>query len=116
MKAWLVRTRDDPCATVVFAETRGKARSVAMGTDACEDADFIDIEVTRYKHMDKYYVDGKREMDWYNDKDRVALVKDAGFCCCDEAIYNGVECDACPAKEYCCTYEEIIEARDDFKK
>ena len=116
MKAWLVRKRDEPCATVVFAETRGKAKSIAMGTEACEDADFLDIEVTRYKHMDKYYVDGKREMGWYNDKDRIALVKDAGFYCDDEGIYNGIVCDACPAKEYCFKYEEIIEARDDLAK
>ena len=26
MKAWLVRVKDQYCATVVFAETRGKAK------------------------------------------------------------------------------------------
>lgn len=114
MKAWLVRERDNQCATVVFAETRGKARSIALNTEACEDADFCDIDVTRYKHMDKYYVDGKIEMDWYNAKDRIALVKDADFCCSDETIYNGINCDDCPAKEYCGKHEEIIEARDEL--
>lgn len=29
MKAWLVREKDEFCATVVFAETRGKARALA---------------------------------------------------------------------------------------
>lgn len=116
MKAWLVRKRDEPYATVVFAGTRGKARSIAMHTEACEDADFCGIDVTRYQHMDKYYVDGKIEMDWYNAKDRIALVKDAGFYCVDEGIYDGYGCDVCPAKEYCGKYEEIIEAREDFAK
>jgi hypothetical protein len=114
MKAWLVKKRDEPYATVVFAETRGKAKVIAMNTDACEDADFLDIDVTRYKHMDKYYVDGKTEMDWYNAKDRIALVKDAGFHCVSESIHDVFECDACPAKKYCDKCEEIIEDRDDF--
>lgn len=30
MKAWLVRKKDEFCATVVFAETRGKARALAL--------------------------------------------------------------------------------------
>lgn len=29
MKAWLVKEKDEFCATVVFAETRGKARAMA---------------------------------------------------------------------------------------
>lgn len=29
MKAWIVREKDEFCATVVFAETRGKARAMA---------------------------------------------------------------------------------------
>ena len=44
MKAWLVREKDEFCATVVFAETRGKARSTALATDCCEDSCFCDIE------------------------------------------------------------------------
>lgn len=63
MKAWLVRQKDEFCATVVFAETRGKARALALLTDACEDADWLDIDVYRRPNLDKYYVDGKREMD-----------------------------------------------------
>ena len=60
MKAWLVREKDEFCATVVFAETRGKARALAKYTDACEDCDFIDIEVRRVPQMDKYY----KELFW----------------------------------------------------
>lgn len=34
MKAWLVREKDEFSATVVFAETRGKARALARATEA----------------------------------------------------------------------------------
>ena len=96
MKAWLVREKDSECATVVFAETRGKARSIARYTDACEDADFCDIEVRRKPNMDKYYSNGKKEMDWYEAKDRIALVKECGFMCVCDCEYED-----CPAADYC---------------
>lgn len=106
MKAWLVREKDSEYATVVFAETRGKARSLAMATDACEDADFCDIEVSRKPSMDKYYKKGKKEMDWYDDADRLALVKECGFRCVDIDIED---CEDCPAKEFCEIYEEYVD-------
>ena len=103
MKAWLVREKDEFCATVVFAETRGKARAMAMYTETCENADFLDIEVHRKPQMDKYYVEGKKEMDWFNSKDRIALVKDCNFTCGDD--YKD-DCETCSAKEYCDYYLE----------
>lgn len=111
MKAWLVRERDSEFATVVFAETRGKARSIAMQTDACADAEFTSIEVSRKPQLDKYYTPGKKEMDWYNDADRIALVKDGGFCCSYEC---GCEFEECPAHQWCDRYEEEKEAVDDM--
>lgn len=47
MKAWKVRDPNEWTATIVFAETAGKARSLAMHTDCCEDMDFCAIEVRR---------------------------------------------------------------------
>lgn len=47
MNAYTVRKRDEFCATVVFAETAGKAKSYALYTDACEGAVFTDIECRR---------------------------------------------------------------------
>ena len=107
MKAWLVREKDAFCATVVFAETRGKARSVATHTEACEDAAFVDIEVRRAPQMDKYYTEGKREMYWCNSSDRIALVKDCGFVC-DRDCWELGDCDNCPAKEYCDQYADLV--------
>ena len=109
MKAWLVREKGEYNATVVFAETRGKARVLAQSTDACEDVNFIDIEVRRMKEADKYYRDGKREMDWCNDEDRVALVKDCGFTCDPYEVPDFEYCSDCPAKEWCGQYEEQLE-------
>ena len=107
MKAWLVREKDEVCATVVFAETRGKARALAINTEACEDANFTDIEVRRNPQMDKYYTEGKEEMDWSNSKDRIALVKDCGFEC-DRDYWEREDCDTCPAKDYCDRYKDCI--------
>jgi hypothetical protein len=103
MKAWLVREKDKYCATVVFAETRGKARALAKYTDACGDCAFIDIEVRRVPQVDKYYKDGKTEFDWLNSKDRIILVKELGFEC-EEVDLN--VCEDCSAKEYCDKYKD----------
>ena len=111
MKAWLVKEKDEFCATVVFAETRGKARSLAMHTECCEDADFTDIEVSRKPQMDKYYKEGKKEMDWYDSKDRIALVKDCNFVC-DYDYWEREDCENCSAKEYCDRYKDHKESED----
>lgn len=107
MKAWLVREKDQFCATVVFADTRGKAKALALSTECCEDADFCDIEVSRRPQLDKYYVDGKKEMDWFNEQDRIALVTEAGFVC-DRDYWEREDCDSCPAREHCEQYKDYI--------
>ena len=107
MKAWLAKDKDNSSATVVFAETRGKARALARCTEACEDSDFVDIEVRRLPQMDKYYTEGKKEMDWYNPKERIALVKDANFVC-DYDYWEREDCNDCPAKEYCDRYQDLF--------
>ncbi len=99
MKAWLVNEKYEFCHAVVFAETRGKAKSLALlCTSCCEDANFCDIEVSRAPQMDKYYVEGKTEMDWFDPKDRIALVKECGFYC-ENPIAECCKC--CPAKDFC---------------
>lgn len=105
MKAWLVREKNELESAVVFAETRGKAKVLAMGTDACEDVDFVNIQVHRMKQADKYYKEGKTEMDWLDDEDRVALVKDCGFRC---DPYADPDCTDCPASQWCETYQHGV--------
>ena len=98
MKAWFAKETVNFRATVVFAETRDKAKSAALITDCCEGANFCDIEVRRVPQMDKYYAEEKTEMDWFNPKDRIALVKECGFYCEDPIAED---CKDCPAKEFC---------------
>lgn len=98
MKAWIVNEKYETASTVVFAETRGKAKSAALNTSCCEDVNFCDIEVSRAPQMDKYYTEGKIEMDWFDPQDRIALVKECGFYC-EEPIAEC--CESCPAKDFC---------------
>lgn len=101
MKAWLVREKDESNATVVFAETKGKAKAKALYTDCCNDAEYVNIEATRLKHIDKYY-NGKSELDWDNPHDRLILIRDVGFMC-EETSYC---CESCVGKDYCDEYTE----------
>ena len=95
MKAYNVRDKNSFYSTVVFAESSNKAKAIAMHTYACEDVPYTDIRTQRMPMLDKYYR-GKNEMDWYDDADRIAMVKDGGFWC-----FEISECPSCPAKQYC---------------
>lgn len=44
MKAYIVREKDEFAAAVVFAETPGKAKTLALRTDACEGSDFLNMD------------------------------------------------------------------------
>ena len=106
MKAFIVSTYYGNFSTVVFAENRGRAKKVAMHTDACMDADYIDIHARRCPALDKYY-NNRTEMDWLDDSDRTAMVKEAGFEC-SGATFDSNECPTCPARKYCGRYNEIL--------
>lgn len=108
-KAYCVTSKWRDDATVVFAESSGKAKATAMSTEACEDVDFVNIQVQRLPNMDKYYKPGKTEMDWNNPEERIALVKDAGFHC---EYIELTECEQCPAREYCDEWEAYVEEND----
>ena len=107
MKAWLVREKDELSAEVVFAETRGKARSLALCTDCCEDANFTDIEVSRMIQADKYYKEGKWHLDWENPQDRIVLVNECGFTC-DYNAFDLGKCEICSATQYCGQYKDYL--------
>ena len=113
MKAWLVRQKDKFEAEIVFAETRGKARALALITDCCNETSFIDVDVRRQPNADKYYKEGKWHLDWDNPKDRIALVKDCGFVCHYE-YFEWEDCESCSAKEYCDRYSERSELLSDI--
>ena len=109
MKAWLVQDKWD-CygAEIVFAETRGKARSLALSTDCCSETDFLDVDVRRQPNADKYYKDGKWHLDWDNPKDRIVLFNECGFRC---EYVEPYMCENCSGKECCEDYEEYLTER-----
>ena len=111
MKAWIARVKDEFCAEVIFAETSGKAKALALCTECCETVTFTDIEVRRAPQCDKYYKEGKWRFDWENPQDRVILVKECGFHC-DVDYFDLEDCEVCYAKEYCDFYKDKIEERD----
>ena len=108
MKAWFVQDKND-CygAEIVFAETRGKARSLAMATDCCSETSFLDVDARRCKNADKYYKEGKWHLDWDNPKDRIVLVKDCGFVC-DYEYHEWEVCVYCSASKYCDRYKDYL--------
>ena len=87
-------------STVVFAETAQKARTIAMTTDACEDAAYTDIRVIRLPEMDCHYR-GHSEIDWYDMEDRKALVS-IGWAC----LETSWECDTCLCKPDCLHWQD----------
>lgn len=109
IKAWKVNVKDEWYSTVVFAETRGRAKAIAICTDTCDGAEFIEIEVHRLKEADCLYR-GNDEIDWYNDTDRKFLVKELGWSCLD---IDTSECESCCANEYCGHYQDYIKEWED---
>jgi hypothetical protein len=105
LKAFLAREKDGDFSTIVFAENRTQAKLVAMTSDCCEDAAYIDIRVNRFPKADQLYK-GHSEIDWYDQETRVALVRDFGWSCWETSW----ECDGCPAKPFCSWHEPEVEA------
>lgn len=110
MKAWYVTDRKgySDYAIIVFAETRGKAISSALGTDEFPyyDWDFTELSARREPALDGAYR-GAWRIEWDNDADRLAIVK-AGYYCNEDA-FDPDECESCIGKDYCSRYEEYLE-------
>ena len=90
-------------STVVFAENRNKARLLALSTDACEYGEYIHIIATRRAELDKEYR-GHFEMDWYNEQDRKALIKN-GWSCYEP---DRDVCKECCCKDDCENYQDYL--------
>lgn len=95
-------------STVIFAETAGKARYIAIKSDTLgEDNEFKDIYVRRIPALDRFYR-GRKEMDWFDPDDRLAMVKEAGYRCDDDG-FDPEDCQRCSAQEYCMKWQEYLE-------
>ena len=111
MKAYVVSDRKgySDFSVIVFAENRGKAITAALGTDEFpyQDWSFTELRAIRMPQLDKCYR-GHWRMDWDDPADRLAMVKDCGYYCADDA-FDPDECSKCDAKEYCSAYAEYLE-------
>lgn len=108
MKAYIASDRngDIGYSIVVFAETAGKAKMYAANSDMFDAYDFTEIRVNRCKALDCFY-NGKTEMDWMDDDERVAMVRCAGFECSIEVWHPECEHGECPAQQWCGRYERM---------
>ena len=98
---------------VVFADNVVEAKKTAMLTDACVNAEYIDIRARRCRELDDSYR-GHSIMDWYDTLDRIDLVSKANFWCLEP---DRDECAECCAKDECEDYldwlEELEETREE---
>lgn len=101
-RAWDTENNDG-ASTIVFAETAREAKKIAMSwTEACEDAEYINIRVKREPLADSLYK-GAHEIDWYDMQTRLVLVKELGWACFETSL----GCDDCEAKKWCRHWEEV---------
>lgn len=107
IKAWQVSDECDEYSTVVFAETRNKAKMVALTTDCCEYMDYIRINPQRFKEADIMYK-GHNEMDWSDPEDRRFLCEH-GWSCVEMIIED---CQDCPCNDVCDKYNDY---KDDLE-
>lgn len=107
MKAYEITDRGGFCeySKIVFAETAGKAKAYAAGSDGFEDFCFTEIRAIRCPQLDALYR-GCVEMDWDNAGDRMAMVKLAGFQCGYDYDCEG---KSCPAYDFCDRAQEEAE-------
>lgn len=99
MKAWIVfDAYGEYGSEIVYAETRGRAKSLCMNDDTFDDCDFRTLRARRFKDYDQYYTGEAKPDFWFDEEHRVRLVRDYGWHCFDG--YGGY-CEQCPAKEWC---------------
>lgn len=99
MKAWQANSEYSEGSVVVFAETAGKAKQIALKTDELCDERYVDIRVNRLPKIDRFYKEGKTIVDWNEDEDiRLELVKEYNWYCLEPMYGDYV---VCLAEKYC---------------
>lgn len=109
-KAYAISADYAPYSEVVWAETSGKAKRIAL--DKCESMwglDFIELRARRLPEMD-LLCKGKPVADWCDDETRIKLVSEYGWHCAEPELYD---CKTCPAKEFCDTWEDMKDDLDE---
>lgn len=106
MKAYSVTTNDGECGcNIVFADSVGKAKALALTLDEFEDCKFTDIVAKRKPKLDGMENCEPRDNPWLNDEIRTILVKEYGWYCFEP---TEEECKKCCCNEFCDYYEDYI--------
>lgn len=109
MKAWNVTDKngDVGMSFIVFAETRGKAISQVNHDGAFDWYSYTELRALREPALDRFY-NGRGQMDWNDDEDRIAMVRYAGFRCPYEIDVDQERCEECAAHLWCERYKSMI--------
>ena len=109
IKAWRVEEPYEGSVAVVFAETRNKAKNLAVQYDeGLQDYGYAGVRAIRMPQLDKYAGNNPYVMDFGIDEDRLIMVRDVGVSCF-EPEYE--DCEKCVAKDYCEVYKDHSKTR-----
>lgn len=97
MKAWNVTHIYEVCGTIVFAETAGQAKAIALGTHSLMGSDYRDLRARRMQKLDDLSSE-PGECDWDDAKLVTALVRGYSWGCEEPDVAT---CETCPAVEWC---------------
>ena len=119
IKAYMVIENCSGRTMIVFARTAGKARSYAfLFHDDCFFPEYSEYSVfltatsvKRVRELDDSYR-GHAYMKWDDSQDRVDLVQKLNWSCLTE---DELDCEGCPATEYCERYPEYLEYLEEIK-
>ena len=98
-KAWVAYNYPKNISMVVFADTKGKAKSYLMHNEIFDDYGFMDIDVYRAKSLDYLDRPDGYIMDWNKDEDRIPMVREFNMHCSEITE----ECKECCVWEWCST-------------
>ncbi len=103
-KAWECYEEESGVVEVVFADTRGKAKSYFKDIETFDYYNFCELRPCRVKELDYLNHPDGYVMDWNKDEDRLPMIRDAGYSCIE---VNREDCEICCAKELCSKYEDL---------
>ena len=108
-KAWGCYEEESCIFEVVFADTRGKAKSYFKAMDTFDNYRFCELKPYRLKKLDYLNHPDGYVMDFCKDEDILPMVRDCGFYCIE---VDREDCEICCAKEWCSKYEELKEEEE----
>ena len=90
---------------VVFAVSPGLAKQALLSSDEFDGFEYTEIRVRRAPEFDKEYR-GHCFMEWDDDLDLLALVKNGWYC--HEELFDPYDCERCVAQCYCDKYSDYL--------